>query len=82
MVLTELKSYLMENRRATLIDLSHHFDVTPDAMKGMLEHWIRKGKVRHLEGSRCTKGCCQTDPAHLEIYEWIEAQNKLNITIN
>jgi len=44
--LTELKSYLIENKRAPLIDIAHHFDVTPDAVKGMLGHWIRKGKVR------------------------------------
>jgi len=71
MNLTKLKSYLILNKRAALIDLAHHLDVTPDAVKGMLEHWIRKGKVRHLEGSACNKGCCQCDPAGLEIYEWI-----------
>ncbi|HDN26665.1 MAG TPA: hypothetical protein ENG03_06145, partial [Thioploca sp.] len=46
MILTELKSYLVENKRAVLKDLAHHFETTPDAVKGMLEHWIRKGKVR------------------------------------
>jgi hypothetical protein len=80
MILTELKFYLKENKRATLIDLAHHFDVTPDAVKGMLEHWIRKGKVHRLEGSRCTKGCCQSDPAHLEIYEWVGDKKILNLS--
>ncbi len=72
MILSELKSYLIKNKRASLIDLAHHFDVAPDAMKGMLVHWIRKGKVTHLEGNTCQKGCCQCDPSHLEIYEWVE----------
>ena len=72
MILTELKSYLIKNNRATLTDISHHFDIAPDAVKGMLEHWIRKGKVRQIEGSVCNKGCCQCNPANLEIYEWIE----------
>jgi len=52
--------------------MAYHFDTTPDAVKGMLEHWIRKGKVRRVEGSLCNKGCCQAEPAHLEIYEWVE----------
>ena len=74
MILTELKTYLIENKRVPLIDMAHRFDVTPDALKGMLEHWIRKGKVRLLEGSRCSKGCCsQGDPTLLQIYEWIGA---------
>jgi len=72
MILTELKSYLVENKRVPLIDMAHHFDVAPDAIKGMLEHWIRKGKVRRLEGRKCDKGCCQASQSQLEIYEWVE----------
>jgi hypothetical protein len=53
--------------------MANHFNVTPAAMKGMLEHWIRKGKVRCLEGRLCQQGCCcPTEVAYLEIYEWIE----------
>lgn len=72
MILTELRTYLILNKRMPLIDIANHFDVTPDAIKGMLDHWIRKGKVRHIEGSVCNKGCCKTDPANLIIYEWID----------
>jgi hypothetical protein len=79
MILTELKTYLIKNKRAPLIDMAHHFDVAPDALKGMLEHWIRKGKVRLLEGSRCNKGCCsQGDPTLLQIYEWMETSQKIS----
>jgi putative ferrous iron transport protein C len=70
-MLTELKSYLIENKKAPLIDIAHHFDMAPDTVKGMLAHWIRKGKLRRIEGNRCNKGCCQTSPANLEIYEWV-----------
>ena len=78
MILTDLKIYLIENQRAALIDMAHHFDIEPDALKGMLEHWIRKGKVRLLEGSRCNKGCCsQNDPTLLQIYEWMGASQKV-----
>ncbi len=72
MILTELKTYLILNKRMPLIDIANHFDVTADAIKGMLEHWIRKGKVRCIEGSTCSKGCCKADPANLTIYEWID----------
>ncbi len=73
MILITLKNYLQINQRASLIDMANHFNVAPTAMKGMLEHWIRKGKVRCLTGSRCQQGCCcPTEVAYLEIYEWIE----------
>jgi len=70
-MLTDLKKYLIQNKKAPLMDMAHHLNVSPDAVKGMLEHWIRKGKVRHLEGSACNKGCCQCEPSSLEIYEWV-----------
>ncbi|MCP4699912.1 MAG: sugar metabolism transcriptional regulator [Gammaproteobacteria bacterium] len=71
MILTELKAYIAEKRRVTLTDLACHFDVEPDALKGMLDHWIRKGKVRRmLPVSSCeSKGCCQCES--VEMYEWI-----------
>lgn len=73
MVLTELRNYLQVNRRVLLADLSNHFDVDPDALRGMLQKWLNKGKVRKLSGDReCSSGCCKCDPATLEVYEWIE----------
>ena len=72
MILSEIKRYLMENKRATLGDLAVHFDAEPDAMRGMLEQWIRKGRVLKSElGASCDKACakCCSDSA-VEIYEW------------
>jgi hypothetical protein len=57
--------------------MANHFKVTPAAMAGMLEHWIRKGKVRCLKGHLCQQGCCcPTEITYLEIYEWIEKIEK------
>jgi hypothetical protein len=36
----------------------------------MLEHWLRKGKVRRTAGARCG-GCDSCAPADVEFYEWI-----------
>lgn len=74
MILIELKNYLKKNQRATLRDMAYHFEVSPGALEGMLGHWIRKGKVRSSTGCICNKGCCQTDPAYLKIYEWVESK--------
>ena len=72
MILSEIKQYLMKNKRATLGDLAIHFDTDPDAMRGMLEQWIRKGRVLksdHQSGCSNSCGKCGDDSA-MEIYEW------------
>ncbi len=38
-----------------------HLDADPEAVRGMLEHWMRKGRVRrHLAGAACG-GCSQCE---------------------
>lgn len=71
MILAELRDYLKSNRRAALIDMAHRFDIAPDALRGMLEKWVAKGRVEKLpQGSGCSGACCKCDPASTEIYEW------------
>nr|VFJ88655.1 MAG: FeoC like transcriptional regulator [Candidatus Kentron sp. LFY] len=73
MILSELGEYLRANGQAAIIDMAYHFDIEPDAVRGMLEHWVRKGKVRKLpEGTTCGDGCHRCAPESLEIYEWIQ----------
>ncbi|MGH8550531.1 MAG: FeoC-like transcriptional regulator [Methylococcales bacterium] len=73
MVLSELRNYLQENRRVLLADLANRFNMDADALRGMLQKWVTKGKVRKLSGDTdCSKGCCKCDPATLELYEWLE----------
>jgi putative ferrous iron transport protein C len=73
-MLTTLKVYLSTHRAASLGELARHVGADPDAVRGMLEHWIRKGKVRRTGGARCS-GCDSCAPADIEIYEWIEARS-------
>lgn len=72
MILSELKRYLSERGMTTLNDIATHFDTEPDAVCGMMEHWIRKGKVRKYSGpvAKC-KTCEKCDPAMMEAYEWV-----------
>ncbi|MGR9107172.1 MAG: FeoC-like transcriptional regulator [Gammaproteobacteria bacterium] len=72
MVLAELRSYLQENKRVLLVDLANRFNSDPDALRGMLQKWVSKGKVRKVSGEKgCSSGCCKCDPATLEFYEWL-----------
>ena len=71
-MLTELKGYLAERRGASLSEIARRFATEPDALRPMLDHWIRKGKLRRAAGSGC-KGCHSCAAADIEIYEWVEA---------
>jgi len=70
-MLVDVRNYLTDRGRASLRDLAWHFQVEPDAMRGMLEHWIRKGKVTREPTCRpCGSGCCACDPELTEFYLW------------
>jgi len=70
---SEVKNYLAERRIVPLKDIALHFDLPPDAIRGMLEPWLRKGRVRqHLESACQDGGCCGgCAEDSKEIYEWI-----------
>jgi len=70
MILSDLKSYLAEHHRSPIGELVRHFNADPDAIRGMLAHFIRKGQVRRLDEGRSCSGCQKCDAAALEIYEW------------
>jgi hypothetical protein len=73
MILSDIKRYLVRHQQATLADIALHCDAPPEAVRGMLEHWMRKGKVARIRpGSACGASCTRCDPASVEIYHWID----------
>lgn len=71
MILLDLRNYLAEHKRVTLTDMSHRFDITQEAACGMMEHWIKKGRVRELSPGTFCAGCEGCGPGIRKIYEWI-----------
>jgi hypothetical protein len=72
MILTDVRRYLQQRGQATLGDIASHVRSEPSAVKGMLEHWVRKGKVhREHATSACGSGCTRCEPASVEIYRWL-----------
>jgi hypothetical protein len=73
MILPEIRRYLRQRGQASLADIALHLDIDPDALRGMLEVWMRKGKVRRqLATASCGSSCSQCQSAATEIYTWIE----------
>jgi len=72
MILSELRDYLKEHKRAALQGMAHRFDTEPDALRGMLDKWVAKGRVIKMpQGTACDSGCCKCDAVNVEIYEWV-----------
>ncbi len=73
MILSDLRGYLKEQRRIALADLIIHFNMDANALRGMLDKWISKGKVRKMPlKASCGTGCCKCDTTLTEFYEWVE----------
>ncbi len=73
MILSDIKKYLQSHGRAALADIAMHFDADPDAVRGMLEVWERKGKVKKsFVSASCGEECKQCDTSAVEIYHWVE----------
>lgn len=76
MILSDIRHYLEQRGQATLADIALHFDADPDAIRGMLEVWIRKGRIRRrMATASCGSSCSQCDPAATEIYSWRNAED-------
>ena len=74
MILADLRDYLAEHKRASIGDMANRFGVEPDALRGMLEHWTRKGRVRRVEApaSPCAPcGKCGSGGTQ-DVYVWVE----------
>lgn len=71
MILSQVRDYLSGRGQATLADISLHFDTEPEAMRGMLERWVSKGKVeRRKVEAACGTSCNRCDSAAMELYIW------------
>ncbi len=72
-MLADIKNYLQHRGAVCLSDIALHLGTTPDAARGMLETWIRKGKVRRQQiSAACASSCGKCRPDSMEFYEWRE----------
>jgi Mn-dependent DtxR family transcriptional regulator len=71
-ILTDLQTYVREQQRVSLAQLSIRFDVQPPALHGMLDLLARKGRVRRLDRPAQCASCSVCPDEQLEFYEWAE----------
>lgn len=77
MILSQVRDYLKQRGQCTLSDIALHFDADADAVRGMLDIWVKKGKVEKSSATAsCGTSCQSCDPAATEVYSWCEAGAK------
>lgn len=63
MILLDIKKYIKTHRRATLIDIQHHFDIDETAAIGLMEPLLQQGYIQELLPNNeqgCATGTCST----------------------
>lgn len=70
MILTDIQKYLQGQGRASLAQMELKFRMDDNALRGMLNKLIRKGRVRKMSGEKCC-GCSSCAPEAIEFYEWV-----------
>jgi len=69
-ILRDVRDYLKNRQRASLDDLCHHFESSPDAMRGILDQWVIRGQIRHCPPSACGQCSVSCASAPGDTYEW------------
>ena len=71
MILADIGRYVQQRHQVTLDEIAQHFDAQPDAVRGMLDVWISKGRIsRQLVTAACGSSCQQCNVASTELYTW------------
>lgn len=71
MSLLDIKNHMMKVKMASLSSICQLFKIEPDLLRHMLEHWVRKGKIRKcMKKPACGTKCMQCSPLVTELYEW------------
>jgi len=73
MSLIAIKQHMMQVKMATLGSLCTLFNAEPDTLRCLLQHWMRKGKIRQcLKKPACGSRCFKCADTLTEMYEWVD----------
>ncbi len=73
MILSEIQQFISHNKRASLADLKLHFRMDGEALRGMLNRLIRKGRISKMPEAKKCGGCHSCSDDATEIYVWVNA---------
>ncbi len=73
-MLRDIKEFMRAKPMVTLEQLATHLHQDPETTRGLLAHWIRKGKVEKLPNPPgCGTRCQQCSAQFAEEYRWVDS---------
>ncbi|WP_084205680.1 FeoC-like transcriptional regulator [Thiomicrorhabdus chilensis] len=60
MILLQLKQYIRQHHEVSLEDIQNHFDLSEEAVHGLMAPLIRQGHIQMIESPQCSSGRCST----------------------
>lgn len=69
MILPQIQGYVQAQGRVSLAQLEVHFQIEAEALRGMVDQLVRRGRLRRLSSTSTCHGCADCAPATLEFYE-------------
>lgn len=71
MILQEIKQYVKKRQQVSLQDIAVHFDKEPETVRGILDFWVRKGRIElQTQTPSCAGSCHCAANQNQEIYCW------------
>jgi putative ferrous iron transport protein C len=82
MILNDVKNYVKTRQQVSLRDIAVHFDVEPEALKGMLNFLVSKGKISRQTSPACAGSCACSQSENMEIYSWNPQLGNVSIEVS
>ena len=71
MILSEIQNSIKQQGKTSIAELEAKFKMDANAIRGILNKLIRKGRIKKMgEGQKCG-GCKSCAPEAIEFYEWV-----------
>jgi putative ferrous iron transport protein C len=82
MILQEIKQYVQKRKQVSLQDIAVHFDKEPETVRGILDFWVRKGRIKlQTQAPSCSGSCHCSANQTQEIYQWNAQLGNISIHI-
>ena len=83
-MLSDICTFVRERQRVSLYELALHFDTDEGLLEGMMQHWLRKGRIKQLITPPCQTACggCDAGARAGVLYCWVKQRAAQSMAIS
>ncbi len=82
MILNDVKNYVKSQRQVSLHEIALHFDMEAEALQGMLDFLVSKGRISQNASPACPGGCSCSMSESNDVYSWNPQLGNISITLD